>query len=115
MDTRIKERLLGAIVLVAIVVIVVPELLTGQRSPPTPASAPGTVPVRTVTIDLARPERAAIARPAPVAVPPAGALAPASSPPAPTPPEPRLNPENAATQVADPEPTTIDRPANSRP
>ena len=53
MDTRIKERLVGAIVLVAIVVIVVPELLTGQRSAPTPASAPGTVPLRTVTIDLA--------------------------------------------------------------
>jgi dihydrofolate synthase/folylpolyglutamate synthase len=32
METRIKERLVGAIALVAIVVVVVPELLTGPRS-----------------------------------------------------------------------------------
>ena len=78
METRIKERLVGAIALVAIVVIVVPELLTGPRNPPaSPASA--AAPVHTVTIDLATSERGAIARPvapAAVAAPPAAALAP---------------------------------------
>jgi DedD protein len=54
METRLKERLVGAIVLVAIVVVVVPELLTGPRSgtpAPTPPGAPAT-PVRVVTFDI---------------------------------------------------------------
>lgn len=113
MDTRIKERLVGAIVLVAIVVIVVPELLTGQRSAPTPASAPGTVPVRTVTIDLATPERAAIARPVPAALPPTGTAAAAANPPTPNPPEPRVAPESVPPAAAEPAATTIDRPASA--
>ena len=63
METRTKERLIGAIALVAIVVIVVPELLTGPRTAaPSPGVAAG-APVRTVTIDLATTERGAIARP----------------------------------------------------
>ena len=111
MDTRIKERLVGAIVLVAIVVIVVPELLTGQRSAPTPASVPGTVPVRTVTIDLATPERAAIARVPPAAVPAAAPAAAAASPPAESPPEPRLAPQSAVPAPAEPEAATPERPS----
>ena len=115
MDTRIKERLVGAIVLVAIVVIVVPELLTGQRSAPTPASVPGTVPVRTVTIDLATPERAAIARLPPAAVPATPPAAPATSPPAESPPEPRLAPESAAAAPAEPVTATLERPSPGPP
>ncbi len=94
MDTRIKERLVGAIALVAIVVIVVPELLTGQRAPSVAPAAPGAVPNRTVVIDLTTPERAAIER-APAAAAVAATPAPA---PAPTPaPEPRLVPETVPT------------------
>jgi DedD protein len=55
MDRRVKERLIGASILVALVVLVVPELLSGPK--PTaapgltlPASAPD--PIRNVTVDL---------------------------------------------------------------
>jgi DedD protein len=73
--THTRQRLIGAIVLVAIVVIVVPELLTGPRSPPPPGATPQ---VRTVTIDLAASERGAIAR-SPPAPAPAAAAGPASA------------------------------------
>jgi DedD protein len=64
MDTRIKERLVGAIALVAVVVIVVPELLTGQRTPAVAAQSPGSVPTHTVTINLQKPEPALGSAPA---------------------------------------------------
>src|SRR5580698_5562810 len=56
MDRRVKERLIGASILVALVVLVVPELLSAPKpSAPTmmtlPASAPG--PARIVTLYLA--------------------------------------------------------------
>jgi DedD protein len=59
MDRRVKERLIGASILVALIVLVVPELLSGPKSavpsatlPTTfPASAPE--PTRNVTLDLA--------------------------------------------------------------
>jgi DedD protein len=56
MDRRVKERLIGASILVALVVLVVPALLSGPKSttapaPTLPAAAPE--PVRNVTVDLA--------------------------------------------------------------
>jgi DedD protein len=58
MDRRVKERLVGASILVVLVVLIVPELLSGPpASAPThagaglPVSAPE--PVRNVTVDLA--------------------------------------------------------------
>jgi len=58
MDRRVKERLVGASILVVLIVLVVPELLSGPPGPapvsvgPTlPVSAPE--PVRNVTVDLA--------------------------------------------------------------
>jgi DedD protein len=59
MDRRVKERLVGASILVVLIVLIVPELLSGPTSPPaSPASAArlpvGTPePVRNVTVDLA--------------------------------------------------------------
>jgi DedD protein len=55
MDRRVKERLIGASILVALVVLVVPELLSGPKpnaatAPTLPAAAPE--PVRNVTLDL---------------------------------------------------------------
>jgi len=55
MDRRVKERLIGASILVALVVLVVPELLSGPKpniatAPSLPAAAPE--PVRNVTVDL---------------------------------------------------------------
>jgi DedD protein len=55
MDRRVKERLVGASILVVLIVLIVPELLSGPASGPVaprlPASAPE--PVRNVTVDLA--------------------------------------------------------------
>jgi DedD protein len=58
MDRRVKERLVGASILVVLIVLIVPELLSG---PPGPAPAPvgarlpvsAPEPVRNVTVDLA--------------------------------------------------------------
>jgi DedD protein len=55
MDRRVKERLIGASILVAFVVLVVPELLSGPKpnaapAPALPAAAPE--PIRNVTVDL---------------------------------------------------------------
>jgi DedD protein len=55
MDRRVKERLIGASILVALVVLVVPELLSGPKpkaapAPTLPAAAPETI--RNVTVDL---------------------------------------------------------------
>ncbi len=55
MDRRVKERLVGASILVVLIVLIVPELLSGPApgpvAPRLPVSAPE--PVRNVTVDLA--------------------------------------------------------------
>jgi DedD protein len=58
MDRSVKERLVGASILVLLIVLIVPELLSGPAPPPVapvdrrlPASAPEAV--RNVTVDLA--------------------------------------------------------------
>lgn len=59
MERRAKERLIGASILVVLVVLIVPELLSGPKPPAPPAAvlpAPSAAtpdPVRTVTVDLA--------------------------------------------------------------
>jgi DedD protein len=54
MERRVKERLIGASILVALVVLVVPELLSGPKSA-APATLPASTPeaTRHVTVDLA--------------------------------------------------------------
>jgi DedD protein len=80
MDRRVKERLVGASILVVLIVLIVPELLSG---PPSPAPAalgprlPVTTPaeaVRNVTVDLAT-SKAQQPDPSPTE------LAPSSAPP----------------------------------
>ena len=55
MDRRVKERLVGASILAVLIVLVVPELLSGPvpiaATPRLPVSSPE--PVRNVTVDLA--------------------------------------------------------------
>lgn len=84
MDRRVKERLVGASILVAIAVLVVPELLSGPK-PAAPPPAPNAIapqPIRNVTVDLAtsKAPAASEAEP-PVAAPPptAGAASGADS------------------------------------
>jgi DedD protein len=75
MDSRAKQRLTGAVILVALFVLLVPELLTGPRQADLPEGAPTDEGMRRYTIDLdaaAPPAQAdqATAQ-APVALPPA--------------------------------------------
>jgi DedD protein len=54
MDRRLKERLAGATILVVLIVLIVPELLSGpKRAPPPRPPAGAAEPVRNVTVDLA--------------------------------------------------------------
>ena len=57
MERSVKERVVGATILVVLLVLIVPELLSGPKSP-APATAPAlpasesTEPMRNVTVDL---------------------------------------------------------------
>jgi DedD protein len=77
MDRRVKERLIGASILVAFVVLVVPELLSGPKraAPPALRAAPTRPePIRNVIVDLATAKA-----PATVDQPPSSAPQPASA------------------------------------
>jgi DedD protein len=81
MDRRLKERLVGATILVALIVLIVPELLSGPKrpspAPAPPAASGGTAePVRNVTVDLATSK--ATAAPEPSAAAPASSADPAA-------------------------------------
>ncbi len=57
MERRVKERLVGATILVVLVVLIVPELLSGPKraavAPPQTVLPGTTEPIRSVTVDLA--------------------------------------------------------------
>jgi len=79
MDQHLKERLVGAAVLVVLAVILIPELLSGRKPAPADLVAPAGQGTRTITIDLApvkpaptSPPAAAPEPSAAVAVPPGG-------------------------------------------
>ena len=123
-----KERLTGAIILVALMVLLVPELLTGPiRSAPQAAavSAPGEEPpLRSYTINLADdaharnagPGSAAPAQPAPLEAAPAPTppvdAAPAEKPPATAESATTRAPEGPAPRAAPAQPVTAS-PANN--
>jgi DedD protein len=85
MERRVKERLIGATILVAFVVLIVPELLSGPKSTsPQPSGPPAATPdgLRTVEVPTDGPaasEPASASAPASVAESPAAA--PAITPP----------------------------------
>jgi DedD protein len=88
MDRRVKERLIGASILVALVVLVVPELLSGPKpsGQPTamlPAAAPE--PIRNVTVDLTTSKAPANAEPEATESQPASSAAGPAPAPAPAP------------------------------
>ncbi len=89
MDTQLKHRLTGAVILVALVVVLVPEMLSGPRAPssappgelfelPTSGMAP-VAPVRSVDIDLGEPSPTASSA-MPASAPAPAAAASASAP-----------------------------------
>ncbi len=75
MDSRAKQRLTGAVILVALFVLLVPELLTGPGATDVPAGTPTDEGMRRYTIDLsatassAQPASSQAAQPT-VALPP---------------------------------------------
>lgn len=81
MDRRVKERLVGASILVVLIVLIVPELLSGPApsgvSPKLPVSAPE--PVRNVTVDLATAKAPAVEPAMDPATPGSAAASAASS------------------------------------
>jgi DedD protein len=103
-DTRIKERLTGALILVAALVILVPEVFSGRRHDPpareAPPAAPATEgpPLRTYTSEMA-----ASSPPAPQTAPAEPPAAPVAETPARTAPRPSQAP---TPQVSKPTATT---------
>ncbi len=87
MDRRLKERLVGVTILVALIVLVVPELLSGPKHPVSPPLATGQPlsPTRSVSVDLAtnrataEPEAGAASQAPPVEAHNPAPAAPASS------------------------------------
>jgi DedD protein len=81
MDRRVKERLIGASILVVLIVLVVPELLSGPKPAAPPALGPRTIaePIRHVTVDLTTSKAPAASDAEPVAIPASPASAAGSA------------------------------------
>ncbi len=115
MDRRVKERLVGASILAVLIVLIVPEMLSGPAPGPVPSDLPASAPepVRNITVDLATskaPEPAVETAPAPSVPPPAAANAVAE------PADPRSEPRPAALETAAPPPTSsVVAPTASKP
>jgi len=94
MESRLKERLTGAAILVALIVLIVPEIFHDRRdaSTPTGVATPARAtahapPTRSYTIELAPPAALSRAEPAPAKTLPGtpGAIVPAGTEPGPAP------------------------------
>ena len=93
MDTPSKERLVGAIIFVMLIVLLVPEILSGPRGA-VPADGSALSPsLRTYTIDLGNPVK-------PIATPAADAKPPALPPPTATNKEPAATDSPASATLA---------------
>ena len=77
MDRRVKERLVGATILGVLIVLLVPELLSGPKPAAAPTANPAE-PVRNVTVDLTTRQSVT-----PAPAPPSTQDAPPDMPPAP--------------------------------
>ena len=114
MDSRAKQRLTGAVILVALFVLFVPELLTGPRREPAPATPASEEGLRSVTIDIDAPAPATQAvtqePDTPIVLPPVAAN-PMAAPQA-TPVEPMaVAPEPARVEATPVEPARVEPPA----
>jgi DedD protein len=96
----VKERLTGAIILVALIVLLVPELLRGpvKSAPRTVAASAEEPPLRSYTINLGDDSQARSA----AAQPQASAPQPPSAPPTPAQPPPTDTPAPSAAPAAEP-------------
>jgi cell division septation protein DedD len=103
-ERHVKERLVGASILLVLVVLLVPEFLSGPKSAPPPPPATLPAPVHTVTVDLNDPSRATLQEPA--------SDASAVSTPAPTPLA-TSTPADATASAPAPPPTPIETAPNT--
>jgi DedD protein len=94
MERRVKERIVGATILVALVVLVVPEFLSGPTTPTAPPAPSSPASVRTYTVDVTH---VATAPPAPQPAP-TSAAAERPAPQAPTE-GPKASPAATAAQT----------------
>jgi DedD protein len=124
LERQAKERLTGGVILVVLLVLLVPELLTGPRPPPQPAPAqPDQAAMRSYTMDLGESVHAnsapvaasttvapasapAAAQPHLATVAPAPRPSPTQTPPPPTAPPPPPPPPAAAPPARVPEHST---------
>ncbi|HEV7609922.1 MAG TPA: SPOR domain-containing protein [Steroidobacteraceae bacterium] len=111
MDSRAKQRLTGAVILVALFVLLVPELLTGPSGADVPAGTPNDEGMRRYTIDLnastpsAQPENSKAPQPA-VVLPPVAESAQANPGEAAVPVQsvPEVQPDNVPAEKPAPKP-----------
>jgi DedD protein len=132
MEVRVRERLIGALVLVAIVVLLVPAILKGRDPPPEAASdtASDTAPVKRIELPIGdavpEPEEQVLvpepARPAPAGEAaateaPATEVPAAKAPATPdvplAPPPPRVTAKQPAPRPAPEQPAATAAPANA--
>jgi DedD protein len=131
MDRRVKERLIGATILLGLIVLVVPELLSGPHgrvaSPAALPAAGPSEPMRNVTVDLATSKSTAAADPtaaadasgagdataaADTAAAASAARSAAETAPAAAPAPRTAAPATAAAGMAAPSPAASDSPAS---
>jgi DedD protein len=115
-ENRIKERLTGALILVAALVILVPEIFSGRHasepSKDAPPAAPASEgpPLRTYTADLQAPATQPLAQsPSTQAAPEEQPVEPSATLPEPAPSRPAPPPEPARTET--PQPSAAPAPA----
>ncbi|MFI4914329.1 MAG: SPOR domain-containing protein [Steroidobacterales bacterium] len=128
MENRLKERLTGAAILVALIVLLVPEMFRGLGGTSPPESGPtDSPPLRSYTIDLTNgPAAAPLQRtagvippastPPPVSTPPPAAAAPApgsGAPVIPAAPEPASHADAPKAAVPAETPKAVPRPATT--
>jgi DedD protein len=120
MEESLKARLIGAVVLVALAVLLIPELLSGRKAPePVAEEGAGPRGTRTFTIELGQAPAQASRSPATT---PAPVPSPAAANPLPVPPvtDPGVQPpagqpvETAAGTAQSPEPEPTPAPAAAR-
>jgi DedD protein len=107
MDRRVKERLVGATILGVLIVLLVPEMLSGPKPAAAPAAS-SSEPVRNVTVDLTTRQSVA---PAPTAAQASSAAEPDTAGSATPPPAPPAAAQ-AAAPVAD-APAPVESPSSS--
>jgi cell division septation protein DedD len=120
LEQQAKERLTGGVILVLLLVLLVPELLTGPHAVPSPTPAqPDQAPMRSYTMDLRempQPDRAPVAASTatPAALEPTTPVSSASEP-VPSPPQTSSAPQAAAPVAprAHAAPTPAPAPAHS--